>query len=140
MVKIQVRTKQMREEKGVSGTLDRVELTRDINPDDIVAIESDDYEIESGFSLEMYDAYLDEIHPPVTIGYNEYDASRIMRELSPNDYQEGYGEWRELEEENTAGELALDEADEGGLIQGGAVDMADFWRSVLEQFPFPNFR
>ena len=36
-----------------------------------------------------YDAWLDEIHAPVTIGYSTWDASAIIKEMSPTDYRIG---------------------------------------------------
>jgi len=110
------------------------ELTSDIDPEDIVAIESEDYEIEDRFSADAYDEYLDEIYPTVSIGYNEYEASRILRELSPNDYQMGYGEWRTEQEQYIAEELV--DIEHEGYPQRST----SYWENVLSNFPFPSWQ
>lgn len=40
-------------------------------------------------SDEEYDAWLDEIYEPVTLGYSTWDASRVIKEMSPTDYRSG---------------------------------------------------
>jgi len=142
MVKIRVRTREMKEdifdrrmEMSVPEIKEKeketIELTPDIDPDDIIAIESEDYEIESRFSTDAYDEYLDEIYPSVKIGYVHYDASRIISELDPVVYRIGYDEWRTEQEKYIAEEMVDEEPE--------FLASPTYWENVLSHFPFPQF-
>lgn len=40
--------------------------------------------------LESYDEWLDEIHEPVKIGYMEYSASQVLKNVDPIAYRLGF--------------------------------------------------
>lgn len=50
------------------------------------------------FTKEDYDNWLDEVYEPYNIGYLEWTASHIMKELDPIAYEVGYQEWVDSEE------------------------------------------
>jgi len=170
MVKIRVRTREGEKRKiaeltekevppklrkyAVQNTIDE-ELTPDIDPDDIVAIESEDYEIENRLSADAYDEFLDANYPPISIGEYpdkyvvwdvEYLPSRIIRELTPDNWAIGFKVWRTEQEQYIAEEMADEEPDYrpdlprySGAKLDRESDRKTYWENVLSNFPFPQF-
>lgn len=52
--------------------------------------------------LDLYDEFLDEAYQPYNIGYLEWTASHIMKELDPTAYRIGFQEWVDDQEANNA--------------------------------------
>lgn len=51
-------------------------------------------------ALARFDECLDEIHPPVTMGYLTWDASRVLKEMDPVAYRQDFLDWLNNESED----------------------------------------
>lgn len=45
----------------------------------------------------QYDEWLDEVYTPYNIGYLEWSASQVMKEMDPIAYQTGFNDWCDSE-------------------------------------------
>ena len=92
----------------VYGTYPRFddEILRDINGD-IITDQADaiDEIITHYISFEEYDEWIDEIDGSLTVLGADYNASYILKKLSPGDYQIGYADFTEWLREGADSDL-----------------------------------
>lgn len=57
---------------------------------------------------ELYNDLLDQVYPTIKFGSLEYDASRVLKEIDPIAWREGFNNWLDREECGDCNECVVD--------------------------------